>query len=81
MGCDKSVEDKLVYRYYLPCSDPEFLGTTIMAGAFKKLVKKLESKGLPKSEAGGIAYKQGAKKFGKAGMAKKAAAGKARARG
>ena len=52
-----------------------------MAGAFKKLEAKLEAKGLPKSEAGGIAYKQGAKKYGKAGMTKKAAAGRARARG
>lgn len=45
-------------------------------GAFKKLVKKLEGKGLPAKEAGGIAYKQGVKKFGKDGMARKAAAGK-----
>lgn len=48
-------------------------------GAFKKLEEKLEKKGLPKSEAGGIAYKQGVKKFGKAGMQKKSAAGRARA--
>lgn len=47
-----------------------------MAGAFKKLVSKLEKKGLPASEAGGIAYKQGVKKYGKAGMAEKAAAGR-----
>jgi hypothetical protein len=47
-----------------------------MAGAFKKLVGKLEAKGLPASEAGGIAYKQGVKKYGKAGMAKKAAQGR-----
>lgn len=44
--------------------------------AFKKLVKKLESKGLPAKEAGGIAYNQGVKKFGKAGMAAKAAKGR-----
>lgn len=67
-----------MYRYYLPRSDPEFLGTIIMAGAFKKGVKALESKGMSKKEAGGIMYNQGAKKFGKAGMAKKAAAGRAR---
>lgn len=47
-------------------------------GAFKKLVGKLEAKGLPAKEAGGIAYKQGVKKFGKEGMAKKAAAGRKR---
>ena len=52
-----------------------------MAGAFKKLVGKLEKKGLSAKEAGGIAYNQGAKKYGKAGMARKAAAGRARARG
>ena len=50
-------------------------------GAFKKLVGKLERKGLPAKEAGGIAYKQGVKKYGKQGMAKKATAGRARARG
>lgn len=49
-----------------------------MAGAFKKLVGKLEKKGLPAKEAGGIAYNQGVKKFGKAGMAAKAAAGRKR---
>jgi hypothetical protein len=45
-------------------------------GAFKKLVGKLEAKGLPKKEAGGIAYNQGVKKYGKAGMERKAARGK-----
>jgi hypothetical protein len=49
-----------------------------MAGAFKKLVSKLEKKGLPAGEAGGIAYKQGVKKYGKEGMEKKAAAGRKR---
>jgi hypothetical protein len=45
-------------------------------GAFNTLVGKLEAKGLPASEAGGIAYKQGAKKYGKKAMAKGAATGK-----
>jgi hypothetical protein len=45
-------------------------------GAFAQLKAKLEAKGLPASEAGGIAYKQGAKKYGKTAMAKGAAAGK-----
>ena len=48
-------------------------------GKFKALVKKLEAKGLPASEAGGIAYKQGVKKYGKAGMQKKAMAGRKKA--
>jgi hypothetical protein len=50
-----------------------------MPGKFKKLVKKLEDKGLPASEAGGIAYKEGVKKYGKTGMKKKAVAGRKRA--
>jgi hypothetical protein len=37
---------------------------------FAKLKSMLESKGLPASEAGGIAYKQGVKKFGKKVMSK-----------
>lgn len=45
-------------------------------GAFKKLVKKLEDKGLPEKEAGGIAYNQGLKVYGKAVMARKAAEGR-----
>lgn len=45
---------------------------------FKKLEEKLEKKGMSKAEAGGIAYNQGVKKYGKAGMAKKAAAGRAK---
>lgn len=52
-----------------------------MPGAFKRGVAALEKKGLPKSEAGGIMYKQGVKKYGKAGMEKKARAGRSRARG
>ncbi len=46
---------------------------------FKELVKKLEAKGKSPEQAGGIAYKVGVKKFGKAGMAKKAAAGRRKA--
>lgn len=49
-------------------------------GAFKKLVGKLERKGLSKKEAGGIAYIQGRKKYGAAGMARKAAAGRRKAK-
>lgn len=45
-------------------------------GAFAALQAKLEAKGLPASEAGGIAYKQGVKKDGKAAMAKGARLGK-----
>jgi len=44
-------------------------------GAFKNLVSKLEAKGLPAKEAGGIAYNEGKAKYGKAGMAAKAKAG------
>lgn len=44
--------------------------------AFKKLEEKLESEGKSKEQAGGIAYKVGAEKYGKAGMAKKAAEGR-----
>ena len=47
-----------------------------MAGAFKKLVRKLEAKGKSPEQAGGIAYKAGVAKYGKEGMAKKAEAGK-----
>lgn len=49
-------------------------------GAFKKLVGKLERKGLSAKEAGGIAYKQGVKKYGKSGMSAKAAAGRRRSK-
>ena len=52
-----------------------------MAGAFKKLVGKLEKKGKSAEQAAGIAAKVGREKYGKAGMARKAAAGRARARG
>jgi len=47
-----------------------------MAGAFKKMVGKLEKKGIPAKEAGGIAYNAGKAKYGKAGMEKKAEAGR-----
>lgn len=47
---------------------------------FKKLVGKLERKGKSPSQAAGIAYKVGVKKFGKAGMARKAAAGRKKAK-
>ena len=48
---------------------------------FSKLVNKLEKKGECAKEAGGVAYNAGKAKYGKAGMARKAAAGRARARG
>jgi hypothetical protein len=48
---------------------------------FKELVNKLEAKGLPAKEAGGIAYNQGVKKYGAAGMYKKALAGRRKAEG
>jgi hypothetical protein len=51
-----------------------------MAGAFKRLVRKLESKGKSAKQAGGIAYKVGVEKYGKAGMARKAAAGRRRSK-
>lgn len=47
-----------------------------MPGAFKKLVRKLEANGKTAEQAGGIAYKAGAVKYGKAGMQAKAASGK-----
>lgn len=48
-----------------------------MAGAFKKLEKKIERKeGLSKERASAIAAVAGRKKYGAAGMAKKAAAGR-----
>ena len=52
-----------------------------MAGAFKKAVAKLERKGEPAREAKAVMAIAGRKKYGAAGMAKKAAAGRARARG
>ena len=45
---------------------------------FKKLVGQLMAKGKTKAQAGGIAYKQGVKKYGKAGMTAKAKAGRAK---
>lgn len=45
-------------------------------GAFTELEKKLEEKGESKHEAGAVAYKVGSEKYGKEGMAKKAAAGR-----
>lgn len=52
-----------------------------MAGAFKRLVGKLERQGKSESSAKKIAAAVGRKKYGKAGMARKAAAGRRRARG
>lgn len=46
---------------------------------FKKLVKNLENQGKSPKQAGGIAYAIGAKKYGKQGMARKAAAGRKKA--
>lgn len=44
---------------------------------FSELSSKIQRKeGLSKSSAGAITYSIGAKKYGKAGMAKKAAAGR-----
>lgn len=48
-------------------------------GAFKNLEEKLEKKGYSDKAAGGIAYKVGLEKYGKATMQKKAAAGRMRA--
>lgn len=45
-------------------------------GAFKKLVAQLMKKGQSKEAAQKIAYTAGVKKYGKAGMAAKAAAGR-----
>lgn len=45
-------------------------------GAFTALVGQLTAKGMSKGEAGAIAYKQGAKKYGKKAMAKGARLGK-----
>lgn len=45
-------------------------------GAFKKLVAQLVKKGKSMNAAQKIAYSIGAKKYGKAGMAAKAAAGR-----
>lgn len=47
-------------------------------GAFKKLEGKLERKGESEHEAGAIAYLAGEKKYGKAEMAAKAAAGRSK---
>lgn len=63
-------------RYHLTNTE-----SNIMAGAFKRGEEKLERKGMSKKEAGGIMYNAGKAKYGKAGMARKAAAGRARARG
>lgn len=46
---------------------------------FKKLQMSLERKGYSKDAAGAIAYKIGVQKYGKKGMAKKAALGRKRA--
>lgn len=45
-----------------------------MKVGFKKLKSKLAKKGI--KNPGGLAYEIGARKYGKAGMAKKAAAGR-----
>lgn len=49
--------------------------------AFKKLVGKLEAKGLPEKEAKGTAANIGRAKYGEAEMARKSAAGRAKAAG
>jgi hypothetical protein len=51
-----------------------------MAGAFKRLVRKFRAQGKSKKRAGGLAYTIGKKKYGKRGMARKAAAGRRRGR-
>lgn len=48
----------------------------MVAGAFKRMVGKLEKKGNSKSSATKIAAVIGRKKYGAEGMAKKAAAGR-----
>ena len=47
--------------------------------AFKKFEGKLEKEGYGKKAAGAIAYSAGRKKYGRKGMARKAARGRARA--
>jgi len=47
---------------------------------FKAVQKSIEKTGKSKDDAARIAYSIGAKKFGKAGMAKKAAAGRRKTR-
>jgi len=48
-------------------------------GNFAKGVAKLEKKGYSKSYAGSVMYDAGKTKYGKAGMANKAAAGRKKA--
>ena len=58
---------------------PKLQLTTNMAiSKFNKLKAKLSRKGV--KDPGGLAYTIGVKKFGKAGMAKKAAAGRRKAK-
>ena len=47
-------------------------------GAFSKLERQWEARGESKKEAGGVAYKVGSEKYGKAGMAKKATEGRSK---
>lgn len=47
-------------------------------GNFKKGVEKLEKKGYSPNYAGAVMYKAGVAKYGKSGMAAKAAAGRKR---
>ena len=56
--------------------EPKKEGDLVKGGAFKKLENKLEHEGKSKDSAGAIAYAAGAAKYGKAGMAAKAKAGK-----
>jgi hypothetical protein len=47
---------------------------------FSKLVSKFKRQGKSKKRAGGLAYKIGVKKYGKAAMIRKAAAGRRKRR-
>jgi GH24 family phage-related lysozyme (muramidase) len=50
----------------------------VAVSKFKKLQRSLQRKGYSEKSAGAIAYTIGVKKYGKAGMARKAAAGRRR---
>lgn len=50
----------------------------VLSGAFKRLQAKLEAQGKSPEQAGGIAYKVGEEKYGKAGMEAKSLAGRKR---
>ena len=73
-GDDDDDDEEELEDAFDPDEDGDRPGTALGESAFSKLTKKFQKQGL--KNPAGMAYKAGEKKYGKKGMAKKAAAGR-----